>query len=78
MKWDTHSIFWIGISYCLLTSFILRKSVFTLPALIALGYLLALATPTDDVVHGITQPLSVIIKALVFLFPICVMNNGNL
>lgn len=78
LEWGSESTFWIGILYCLLTSFILRKSVFTLPVLITMGYLLAFFTDLNEKDVEKSNNFQDLVKIIIFLFPICIMNNGRM
>lgn len=67
--------------YALLTSLLIKKSVFTLPGLIMLGVLLGFITatlngsPQDEA--AFTVELSHYAEIILFLFPVCMLSNGT-
>ena len=77
LVWGSESSFWTAIAYCLLTSFIFRKSVFTLPALITMGYLLAFFGSKSETDIEKNKNFQDLVKTIIFVFPVCVMNNGT-
>lgn len=74
-------VFWLTVLYALLTSLLIKKSVFTLPGLILLGVLLGFIAerlhgePLDEAAFALE--LGRYAEVVVFLFPVCMLSNGT-